>query len=165
MAFSRVTRRECYGRQRPWRVFCASVANFLATLILFLNRNVRAYSKFVQRMHGVGLVDYSLHCECELDVFFVHKKSGKIRLILDCRRANARFRAPPGTELLRSKGFSNIEFDGTGSDKTDLEQLRLYLGWRTWPTAPTECASREVPGGFSVGQASRPPFWARWATG
>ena len=36
VAFSRVTRRECYGRQRPWRVFCASVANFLATLILFL---------------------------------------------------------------------------------------------------------------------------------
>ena len=104
------------------------MANFLATLILFLNRNLRAYSKFVQRMHGVGLVDYSLHCECELDVFFVHKKSGKIRLILDCRRANARFRSPPATELLRSEGFSNIEFDGTGSDKTDLEQLRLYLG-------------------------------------
>ena len=35
VAFSRVTRRECYGRQRPWRVFCASVANSLATLILF----------------------------------------------------------------------------------------------------------------------------------
>ena len=29
--------------------------------------------------------------------------------------------------------------------------------WRTWPTASTECASREVSGGFSAGQASRPP--------
>ena len=57
-------------------------------------------------MHGVGLVDYSLHCECELGVFFVHKKSGgKIRSILDSRRANARFRAPPGKELLSSEGF------------------------------------------------------------
>ena len=34
------------------------------------------------------------------------------------------------------------------------------LGWGTWPTASTECASREVSGGFSVGQASRPPVWA-----
>ena len=57
-----------------------------------LKRNVRAYSKFVRKMRGVGLVDYSLHCECELGVFFVHNKSGsKIRLILDCRRTNARF--------------------------------------------------------------------------
>ena len=51
-----------------------------------LKRNVRAYSKFVRRLHGVGLVDYSLQCGCELGVFFVHKKSGKILLILDCRR-------------------------------------------------------------------------------
>ena len=79
-------------------------------------------------MHGVGLVGYSLQCECESGVFFVHKKSGKIRLILNCRRANARFRAPPGTELLSSESFSNIEFDGTGSEKTDLEQLCLHLG-------------------------------------
>ena len=71
-----------------------------------LKRNVRAYSKFVRKMHGVGLVGYSLHCECELGVFFVHKKSrGRIRLILDCRRANVRFWAPPGTELLSSEGF------------------------------------------------------------
>ena len=98
----------------PAEFFCASAANSV------LKRNVRAYSKFVRRMHGVG--------ECELGVFFVHKKrGGKIRLILDCRRANARFRAPPGTELLGSECFSNIEFDGIGCEKTALEQLRLYL--------------------------------------
>ena len=54
VAVSRVTRRECYGRQRPLRVFCASVANSLATLILFFKRSVRAYSKFVRRMHEWG---------------------------------------------------------------------------------------------------------------
>ena len=139
-----------------------------------LKRNVRAHSKFVRRMHGVGLVDYSLQCECELGVFFVHKKSGgKIWLILDCRRANARFRAPPGTELLSSEGFSHIQFDGTGSEKTDLEQFRLYLGVGTWPTASTDCASREVSRGFSVGRAFRPPMgnvlissaeFGRWLT-
>ena len=55
------------------------------------------------------------------------EERGKNRLILDGRRANARFRAPPGTELRCSERFSNIEFDGTGCRKTDLEQLRLYL--------------------------------------
>ena len=69
-----------------------------------LKRNVRAYSKFVRRMHGVGLVDYSLHCECELGFSFAHKKSGKIRLILECRRANARFRAPPNG-VAEQRGF------------------------------------------------------------
>ena len=59
-----------------------------------LKTHVRACSKFVRKMRGVGLVDCSLPVECELGVFFVHKKSGK--------RANARFRAPPSTGASRT---------------------------------------------------------------
>ena len=81
--FSRVTRRECYGRQRPWRVFLCECGELSCHTDPVLKRNVRAYSKFVRRMHGVGLVDYSVHCECEFGVLFVHKKSGKIWLITD----------------------------------------------------------------------------------
>ena len=68
-------------------------------------------------------VNASLACS-----LFTRRAEAKIRLILDCRRANARFWAPPGTELLSSEGFSNIEFDDTGCGKTNLEQLRLHLG-------------------------------------
>ena len=136
------------------------MANSLATLILFFERNVRACSKIVRRMHGVGLVHHSLQCECELGVFFVHKKSGNIRLILDCRRANARFRAPPGTELLSSEGFRTLSLMAQEVKRQTSNSSASTLEWGTWPTASTECASREVSGGFSVGQASRPPVWA-----
>ena len=131
-----------------------------------LRWNVRASSKFVRKMHGVGLVDCSLRCECELGVFFVHKKSGcKIRLILDCRRATARFRAPPRTELLSSEGFSNIEFDDTGCGKTNLEELRLHLGVGD----VTDCFHRVRLKGsirrFFCCRPSRPPDWASKKSG
>ena len=42
MAFSRVTRRECYGRQRPWRVFLCECGEISCHTDPVLKRNVLA---------------------------------------------------------------------------------------------------------------------------
>jgi hypothetical protein len=79
-----------------------------------LKNNPRKYAKFIKRCVKIGLVELTLDCEEELGVFFVSKKSGMIRLILDCRKANVRFLNPPSTDLLTAEGLGNIEMDVDG---------------------------------------------------
>ena len=61
VAFSRVTRRECYGRQKPWRKLNECGENSCHTDPV-PKRDVRAYAKLARKMHGAGLADYSLLC-------------------------------------------------------------------------------------------------------
>ena len=43
-----------------------------------------------------------------LMAFFVSKNNGKLRLIIDARRANARFRKPPTRHIVSGSSFSRI---------------------------------------------------------
>ena len=51
---------------------------------------------------------------CVLGVFFVMKKENRLRLIVDCRKANALFAPPPSVELLSRDELSRIEVDSSG---------------------------------------------------
>ena len=44
-----------------------------------------------------------------LGIFFVRKKSGKLRLIIDCRRTNAIFKKPPKGHVVTSTAFGELE--------------------------------------------------------
>ena len=57
--FSRVTRHECYGRQRPWRIFLHECG-----------KNVRAARLARERTHLL-----LLSCRCEFGVFSFHARS------------------------------------------------------------------------------------------
>ena len=69
-------------------------------------------------------------------VFFV-KKAGKIsiRMILDARRVNQRFRPPPGVELCSSEGLSRVELElpqhispESPEGRAILDEARVHLG-------------------------------------
>ena len=47
-------------------------------------------------------------------VFFVRKKDGNLRLIVDCRRTNQMFFDPPGVDILTGDRFSQIEVSNEG---------------------------------------------------
>ena len=69
-----------------------------------------------------------LDCEEErVGLFAVWKEKGRQqRLIVDARRANARFRQPPGCRLLSSEGFAACEVDlgdTAGMDEDEVERL------------------------------------------
>jgi hypothetical protein len=57
------------------------------------------YAIFVADMVKAGIVEFTCFPKCEVGAFFVSKKSGRLRLILDARRANVLFRKPPSTLL------------------------------------------------------------------
>ena len=46
--------------------------------------------------------------ESDVGVFFVLKKSGKLRIILDCRRTNQRFRTPPSGSTTGLGALSSV---------------------------------------------------------
>ena len=51
-------------------------------------RNPRLYARLLRRLHDIGLVEYHATCICSVGVFFVYKKNGYLRLILDGRHAS-----------------------------------------------------------------------------
>ena len=57
----------------------------------------KTYLQFIRMLYDRGLVSFAearkIKTKCGL--FFVTKRDGKIRLIIDARRANQKFRKPP----------------------------------------------------------------------
>ena len=69
-------------------------------------------------------------------LFVVRKKGGQLRVLVDARRANRRFAAPPEVEPLSTEGLSRLEVE-LGEDELDgnglplpavVEELHATLG-------------------------------------
>jgi len=60
-----------------------------------LVRNPRAYAQFLCNIHGSGMLRWSVgDGSHSVGIFFVKKKSGKLRIIFDTRLANCDFVSP-----------------------------------------------------------------------
>ncbi|CAK0804389.1 unnamed protein product, partial [Prorocentrum cordatum] len=84
-----------------------------------LLRDPRVYSRLVKRLADAGMVTYTDTPRERCGFFFVRKKSGKQRMVVDCRRANCWFRRPASVAL------------ATGSSLGELavpEGKELYVG-------------------------------------
>ena len=74
-----------------------------------LKRSKRLYAKFINMCRSRGMIKLSLKARSVQGVFFVRKKDGRQRMIIDCRPCNRLFLDPPGTQLLTGEGLSEIE--------------------------------------------------------
>ena len=70
------------------------------------------YLDLVSRLRARGLCRLSLRCKGRVGMFCVGKKSGKLRLILDCRRVNRRFRPPCGVQMGSLEAMGELELQG-----------------------------------------------------
>ena len=60
--------------------------------------------------------------------FFVKKSDAeKIRLIIDARGTNAKFKTPPGVDLLTSDGFSRVEMSLPGHLQPGSPECHEFL--------------------------------------
>ena len=57
------------------------------------------YISFVNRLLQNGMLTLSLGCRSQAGIFFVRKKSGRLRMIVDGRQGNQRMRPPPKTSM------------------------------------------------------------------
>ena len=76
-----------------------------------LDRDPKLYAQFVARCVKMGMVSFTLEPLCVQGVFFVKRKDGRQRFILDCRRANRFFIPPPSTSLITGEGLGGLEID------------------------------------------------------
>ena len=101
-----------------------------------LSRRPKEYAKLIKHCLKVGLLRLTSFCISELGIFFVSKKNGTLRLIVDCRKTNALFLDPPGVDLVTGEGLSNIELgeeihfgeEGPFSAAQLGEHFRLAMG-------------------------------------
>jgi hypothetical protein len=80
---------------------------------VLLRSNTSARLAFLSRLYSCGILGFSQTRHAEVSPFFVKKKLGRQRLVLDCRQANQCFRNPPRPDLGCADSLQNLE---TSSD-------------------------------------------------
>ena len=74
-----------------------------------LKNDLKEYCVFIRGLYQKGMLQFTSEPCDMISPFFVSKKSGKQRLVLDCRAVNQRFRAPPRVALAAGCSWSRLE--------------------------------------------------------
>ena len=67
-----------------------------------------AYHDFIGDLWERGMLTFGHSCRASITPFFVVKKSGKLRLVLDCRQANEHFKPPPDIAMAAGYSFGQL---------------------------------------------------------
>ncbi|CAK0897324.1 unnamed protein product, partial [Prorocentrum cordatum] len=103
---------------------------------LVLKRNSKRYRTFVRDLARRGLLGVTSRPAELAGIFFAAKTSLALRLIIDARRSNGHFRAPPSVRLLSSEGFGRIEVElPPGTHPSSEEGRRLLDAFTAYGTA------------------------------
>ena len=70
-----------------------------------LRKDLQARRHFVEKLRRTGLVTWRRRVRASCGAFFVTKKNGMQRMVLDCRPANQLHRRPPHSALAASGGL------------------------------------------------------------
>ena len=74
-----------------------------------LQQSPEEYRHFVKKLYDVGMLRFTCSPQDLVTPFFVSKKDGRLRLILDCRGVNRRFRPPPTMSLAAGYTWSHLQ--------------------------------------------------------
>ena len=88
------------------------------------------YGKFLSRLLASNLIDFVTEpCREEVAIFFVTKKGGRLRMIVDARRSNCHFTEPDPVKLCTGESLARIETDGPLTiAMADLKDAFYHLG-------------------------------------
>ena len=67
------------------------------------------YQTFVHDLYLRGMLQFTSRPKDMACPFFVNKKNGRQRLVMDCRAINQRFRAPPLLKMAAGSSWSHVE--------------------------------------------------------
>ena len=69
------------------------------------------YARFLRRLLAAGMIEFDSDVCEQVGFFFVTKKYGKLRLVIDARRSNCWFRLPAHVDLCTRSSFSGLELE------------------------------------------------------
>ena len=73
-----------------------------------LQHDQQLYTSFIQDLHAKGMISFTSRPREIAPPFFVKKKNGRLRLILDCRAVNTRFKKPPPLALGAGTSWAQV---------------------------------------------------------
>ena len=118
-------------------------------IVLSKNKNIRR--GFFKRLSECGILGFSRTSKALVSPFFVSKKNGKQRLVLDCRRVNQLFRKPHRPDLGPAEALQRIEQPGEEpifEAEADLKNCFYQCGIDPW-LMEYFCFDDLVPGSFA----------------
>lgn len=89
------------------------------------------YAEFIRDLWDRNMLDFLTEAKSIVTPFFVIKKSGRLRMVLDCRASNAFFKDPPDIALPAGYSFSQLEIpDGQSMfiAQTDIRDYFYSIG-------------------------------------
>ena len=92
-----------------------------------LKNNLHEYCVFIKDLFEKGMLQFTSHPRDLISPFFVAKKSGKQRLVLDCRAVNQRFRPPPRVALAAGYSWSRLHIPEGETLFTAQSDIRDYF--------------------------------------
>ena len=76
-----------------------------------LRASPEAYAAFIKELFVRGMIEFVTEAASIMTPFFVKKKNGKQRLVLDCRSSNLLFHKPPDVALAAGYSFAQLELE------------------------------------------------------
>ncbi|CAE8608177.1 unnamed protein product [Polarella glacialis] len=130
-----------------WGAVCESGEVVVPYMDVVLKKDTAAYYQFIKDLYDRGMIRFTDRARSLITPFFVVKKNGKLRLVLDCRAVNRMFKRPPSVAMAAGYSWSQVEIPAgetlyvAQSDIKDYfyslslpEELREYFGLPAIPT-------------------------------
>lgn len=92
-----------------------------------LQNDPNKYNKFIKDLYDKNMVDITFSPKDLIAPFFVKKKSGKLRLVLDCRGVNRRFHPPPPMALSAGSTWSQVSLPDGQQLSTAQSDIKDYF--------------------------------------
>ena len=90
--------------------------------VLSRKKGKSGYAGFIRDLARRGLVRFTQRPLGECTVFFVLKKSGQLRMIIDARAVNRKFARSPPTRMCTPETFADLEVESA-----EVEVSRRYM--------------------------------------
>ena len=86
-------------------------------------RNPKTMNGLVKKLFEAGVVTFRRKCRCKVGLFFVVKKDGMLRMVVDCRLANQLHHLPPYADLATASALSQLDFSDTFLNSEAFKEL------------------------------------------
>lgn len=86
-----------------------------------------AYHQFIFDLWAKGMLTFGQRKSAEITPFFVSKKDGRLRLVLDCRATNSHFKSPPDIAMAAGYTFGQLFVEGDQKVYTAQSDIKDYF--------------------------------------
>ena len=92
-----------------------------------LRQSSTAYHDFIFDLYDKGMVTFGKEHRSTITPFFVIKKNGKFRLVLDCRQTNQMFKPPPDIAMSAGYTFGQLAMEEDQTLSVAQSDIRDYF--------------------------------------